>query len=167
MALYRRGHIWYYEFWFDGVRFQGSTRQSNKREAERIIAALKADVARRRVNLPSKSVKFQEISDRYEELSKTDGRPSYVSEKYHIKNRLVPYFGDILVHALNREIVEKYKRKRLRDGVERGTINRELSTMRSILNYATECGLAPEDAGRKARFFLRSQGEGEEGPDGH
>lgn len=50
MALYKRRTYWYYEFWFDGVRYQGSTRQTSKREAERVLAALRDDLARRRTN---------------------------------------------------------------------------------------------------------------------
>ncbi len=51
MRLYKRGTYWYYTFWFEGVRYQGSTRQTSKREAERVLETLKADLARRRVNL--------------------------------------------------------------------------------------------------------------------
>jgi len=114
---------------------------------------LRADLARRRVNLPAKSLKFCEVSDKYEELSESDGRPSYSVEKYHIREHLRPFFGQMLVHALNREVCERYKGKRLREGVCKATINRELSTLKSILKYATESQLAPEGLGRNARMF--------------
>jgi len=52
MALCKRGSVWHYDFRFEGVWYQGSTRQSNKREAQQVLSALKADLARRRVNLP-------------------------------------------------------------------------------------------------------------------
>jgi len=153
VSIYKRGRFWHFDFRFDGVRYQGSTRQTSKREAEQVLSALKTDLARRRVNLPAKSVKFREVSDRYEQLSRTDSRPSYVVEKYHIRKHLLPFFGEILLHALNREVCERYKRRRLKGGVSKATVNRELSTLKSILKYASECGVAPEGLGRNARLF--------------
>ncbi len=153
MGLYKRGKRWYYEFWVDGVRYQASTRQTNKREAERIISVKKGDVTRRRAGLPPKSVKFREVSERFEELCRSNSRPSYSVEKFHIKNHLVPYFGDIAVHAITREVVENYKRKRLKEKVSKSTVNRELSTLKSILKYATDSQFAPEGLGRNAQMF--------------
>jgi len=154
MSLYKRGARWYFDFRFDGARYQGSTRQTSKREAERILSVKKADLARRRAGLPPKTVKFREVSDRYEEFSRTEGRPSYAAaEKYHIRNRLAPYFGEIAVHAITREVVEKYKRRRVKDEVSKSTVNRELSTLKSILKYAADSQLAPEGLGRNARMF--------------
>lgn len=61
--LYKRGRGWHYHFKFDGVRYGGSTRQASKREAEQVLAALKADLARRRVESRTKSVKFCVVSE--------------------------------------------------------------------------------------------------------
>ena len=136
MSIYKRGRFWHFDFRFDGVRYQGSTRQTSKREAEQVLSVRKADRARRRVNLPAKGVQFKDASDRYEAFCRTDSRPSYAVEKYHIRKHLRPYFGEILLHALNREVCERYKRKRLKGGVSKATVNRELSTLKSILKWA-------------------------------
>jgi hypothetical protein len=153
MALFKRGKYWHYDFWFDGIRYQKSTKQRDKREAEKIENAVKTDLARYKFTLPSKSLQFSELCDKYAEAAKTNRRRSYVTEKYHIASHLVPHFGQILVHAINLDTCEKYKRKRLSAGARESTINREFSTLKSILKYASESRLAPEGLGRLARMF--------------
>ena len=43
MALYRRGRLWYADYYADGVRVQESTGTANKREAEKILVVKKAE----------------------------------------------------------------------------------------------------------------------------
>ncbi len=152
MSLYKRGSYWHYDFYFDGVRHQGSTRQKRLREAERIVDAMKADLARSKFALPHRSLPFQEMADRYSEYASVN-KPSFVTEKYHLRKHLVPYFQCVTLAAINLELCEKYKRKRLAAGAEKATINRELTTLKSVLKYASECGVAPEALGRHARLF--------------
>jgi integrase len=161
MAVFKRGKYWQYDFRFEGIRFQKSTKQRDKREAEKIENAVKTDLARRKFNLPSKSVRFRELCKRYSEFAKTNGKRAYAVEKYHIAKHLVPHFGEILVHAINLDLCEKYKRQRLKAGVKEATINREFSTLKAILKYAGQSGLAPEGLGRFARMFTNVEsGEG-------
>jgi integrase len=153
MALFKRGNFWYYDFWFEGIRYQKSTKLSDKREAEKAENAVKTDLARRKFTLPSKSLRFRELCEKYAEFAKTNGKHSYVTEKYHISNHLVPHFGEILVHAINMDTCEKYKRKRLREGAARSTINRELCTLKAILKYGAQIEVAPDGLGKHARMF--------------
>jgi len=153
MALYKRGEYWHYDFRFEGKRYQRSTRQRSKREAEKVLHAAQADLARRTFNLPAKSVAFAEISDGYVECLQTDQKPSYVTVKYHLRKNLLPHFGETPIHAVNLELCERYKRKRLAQGAKKATINRELSTLKSILKFAALSGLARDGLGRHARLF--------------
>jgi len=153
MALFKRGKCWYYDFWFEGVRYQKSTKQRDKREAGKVEDSVRSDLARRKFNLPSKSLRFRELCDRYAEVAKTNRKRAYVVERYHVCKHLVPHFGEILVHAINLDLCEKYKRQRLKAGVKEATINREFSTLKAILKYAGQSGLAPEGLGRYARMF--------------
>lgn len=61
MALFKRGKCWYYDFWFEGVRYQKSTKQRDKREAGKVEDSVRSDLARRKFNLPSKSLRFREL----------------------------------------------------------------------------------------------------------
>jgi len=153
MALFKRGKYWSYDFWFEGIRYQKSTKLSDKREAQKVECAVRTDLARRKFTLPSKSLRFSELCERYAEFAKTNGKPAYGTEKYHIATHLVPHFGEILVHAINLDVCERYKKNRLKTGDKKSTINREISTLKAILKYAGESGLAPEGLGRFARMY--------------
>ena len=52
MGLYKRGRYWHYDFRFEGIRYQGSTKQRDRREAGKIGRALKGDLARGKYGFP-------------------------------------------------------------------------------------------------------------------
>jgi hypothetical protein len=115
---------------------------TDKREAQKVEGAVRTDLARRRPTRPSKSLRFSELCERYAEFAKTNGKPAYIREKYHIAIDLVPHFGEILVHAINLDLCERYKKNRLKTGAEKSTINREFNTLKAILKYARKRDLA-------------------------
>src|ERR1700693_6347870 len=154
MSLYRRGKgkPWHYDFKFHGVRHQGSTHTTDKDEAALILAAIKADLVREKFDIPSKSSRFDQAAEKYLEFAATN-KSSNVSEKYHVHAHLIPHFRTITLDSVNLELCERYKRKRLADGVTRATINRELTPLKSILRYAGEAKMAREGLGRYAKLF--------------
>jgi len=57
-----------------------------------------------------------------------------------------------MVHVVSLDTCEKYKRKRLKEGAARATINQEISTLKAILECAGRSGFAPEGLGKHARM---------------
>jgi hypothetical protein len=51
VSLYRRGDVWYYDFWFEGRRHAGSTRQVTKTEAEQVERDAKRTLRRQLAGL--------------------------------------------------------------------------------------------------------------------
>ena len=151
MSLFRRGRIWHFDFLLDGVRHQGSTGFTKKCDAQDALATRRADLIRQNFGIPLKSVRFEQAIERYLKYA-ADNRSSYRTEKYH-REQLIAHFGEIPLRAINLELCEKYKRKRLKAGVSRATINRELTTLKSILKYASKSGWAPKGLGRHAELF--------------
>ena len=52
MSVYKRGGIYWYEFWFQGQRHRESTKLSNKTAALRAEAIRKAELAEGRAGYP-------------------------------------------------------------------------------------------------------------------
>src|SRR5438309_1982050 len=46
MAIFKRGRVYWFHFWFDGRHVQQSTRQGNPRVARQIEAACRTDLAK-------------------------------------------------------------------------------------------------------------------------
>lgn len=76
MSLTKRGRRYHYDFFFEGVRHQKSTRMQNLREAEQVENAFRTDLARRKFGLPSKSVRFSEVCEGYSKVAETNGKPA-------------------------------------------------------------------------------------------
>jgi integrase len=154
MSLYRRGknRPWRYDFTFEGVRYQGTTHTTNRDEAGEILAAIKTDLIRGKFDIPAKCGRFDQTAEKYLEFATTN-RASTSTEKYHVRKHLIPHFRTIPLNSVNLELCERYKIKRLADGVTRATINRELTTLKSILRYAGEAKMAREGLGRYAKLF--------------
>jgi integrase len=154
MSLYRRGknRPWRYDFTFEGVRYQGTTHTTNKDEAGEILAAIRTDLIRGKFDIPAKCGRFDQTAEKYLEFATTN-KASTSTEKYHVRKHLIPHFGTVPLNSISLEICETYKRKRLKDGVTKATINRELTTLKSILRYAGESKMAREGLGRYAKLF--------------
>ena len=69
MALYRRGRLWYADYYADGVRVQESTGTANKREAEKILA-LRVSEVQRGVFVKPVNITLPEFGERYIEYAK-------------------------------------------------------------------------------------------------
>ena len=159
MGVYKRGKYFHYDFVFDGVRYQKSTRTTDAEEAKNIEAAVRGDLARGNVGLPGKSVTFDGLAKQFSEFAEAQRPKSWCTEKYHVQQHLKSYFGKARLLAFaNSDVSERYKRwrRRGRKGEkppEYATINRELVTLKSMLKFAGKRGLAPKGLGKSVELY--------------
>ena len=73
MALYRRGRIWYADFYERGRRVQESTGTANRREAEKFLASRVTDVGRGEFFRTAK-ITLSEFGQQYIEYAKANKR---------------------------------------------------------------------------------------------
>jgi integrase len=140
MALYQRGDEWWYHFWYHGQHIQERTHSKNKREARVKEATHKAELlVGRRKTEPGENPRFVDFAVSYLEYSK-DHKRSYGIEFYYVDRTLVPFFGRLRLTEINPIRVELFKQKRLRDGLKKSSINREIGLLKSMLNRAVKLG---------------------------
>jgi integrase len=153
MALYRRGRIWWFDFWFQGRKIQESSGYRNKTAAQRAEAKRKADLLDGRAGFSRKAPppKIEEGVENFKGWSKSHHRPK--TRKLHELNcdTLLRYFHGKWMDAITPEMVEEFRTSRLRetrwaklrekkgkdkDGstVSPSTVNRALATLRLIYN---------------------------------
>lgn len=63
---------------------------------------------------------------------------SWRSDQRYLECKLLPHFGDIELVKINREHVQDFISGRLKDGVKKSSINRELQVMRRIMSLAID-----------------------------
>jgi len=145
MSVYKRGGVYWYEFWFQGQRYRDSTKLTNKTAAQNVEAIGRAELAQGRAGIVRKKP-----CPKFEDFVNNDFLPW--SEKQHAAhprthlrhkvscNRLTRFFGKLLLDAISTGDVEKFKLERSEEITSAGT-NRDLAAMRSMLNYAVRKGL--------------------------
>jgi hypothetical protein len=73
--IYKRGAVWYLDYWIDGCRKQ-EKGSGSKEEALRILAARRADAERGEVGFEKKQVvHFSDFADQYLEIKATGPKP--------------------------------------------------------------------------------------------
>ncbi len=116
-------------------RVRKSTKKENKKEATQIATTWEFEASRPPEKLDT-DCSFSEFLERYRKIQKRDHYKSYVSSTKYRISQLESYFGrygdarDIDLMA-----IEEYIDIRL-ENVSEGTINKEVSTLRAILNRA-------------------------------
>src|ERR1700722_7824630 len=136
MAVYRRGEKWWYHFWYQSQHIQERTETTSKQEARKREATHKAELLlERRIVSPEENSKFADFAVGYLEYSKTHRR-CYGVEFYYVDRTLVPFFGRFRLKEIDPIQVELFKQKRLRDGLKKSSINREVGLLKSMLNRA-------------------------------
>ena len=93
--FYRRGLIWYADFYADGKRVQESTGTANRREAEKFVA-LRLSEAQRGVYVKPVHVPLPELWERYIAYSKAHKR-SWKRDDQMYRN-LQGFFGPVNLH---------------------------------------------------------------------
>jgi integrase len=164
MSLYRRGKTWWYVFEFGGRKVQESSGHQNKSAALRAETRRRTDLLDRRLGFakPKLAPKFEEFTKQFLEWLKQQHRPK--TQELHAGNcgTLKRFFRGKWLDEITRGMVEDFKTVRIREkrwGGQKGstvsvvTVNRALSTLRLIYNYADRCGFQVSNPVRHVEFF--------------
>lgn len=141
MSLYKRNSIWWFAIYVNGERYCESTGTSNRRTAERIEQQRREELNNKRHRLPTidPDVTVAAVAARF--IAERLATPYYLDRFTHI----VPYFGEIPVRDLNMSLMRKYRQERHAEKqlLKPATVNRDLSVLRRLCNWAAEEGIVP------------------------
>jgi integrase len=141
MAIYKRGKFYSYSFTYRGRRIQKSTRQGDKEEAKKLMAAERTRLARIDAGLeaPEPRPRQQFISigallERVEQRYRLEGRASPQNLSTLAVARRA--FGARMATNLTSECVDDYIRRRLAQGARNASINRVTELLRRAYRLA-------------------------------
>lgn len=142
-GLYLRGDIWHYDFVVDGQRYRGSTKETEKTRARAVLETLKTE-ARQGKDINQKAMRFFDLLELFFKVRDPE-KPSRKNEQFFSRT-LKAYFGNIPIKDIDPQMINGYISARLngelmmngkqRPPVKRTSINRELTFLRTVLNYA-------------------------------
>ena len=143
MAIFKRGRVYWYHFYFNGQHIQKSTKQGNPRVARQMEAAYRTALAKGEVGI---------IERKQAPTLKQFSQPfmDAVSVQCSAKPRTVRFYAEKLTRLLEYEplatasldvteeaLISQYIQHRRRE-VSPASVNRELATLRRLLRLAYE-----------------------------
>jgi integrase len=164
--IYRRGRVWYIDYWVDGRR-KREKASGSKDEALRSLAAKRTDIERGALGFEKKqTLHFSDFSEEYIKIK--SGARSLRSIRGYIKH-LAGFFGETPLSKVTPEMVEAYKQKRMKqrivckaraDGKPKSrdrkgsSVNRELAVLKNIFSVAlTQRRFRGENPVRGVSFY--------------
>jgi integrase len=133
--LYKRGRVYYYNFTFEGVRYNASTGCRYYSQAILVLKKKMAAVVDGKIR-PNKSrqLRFDELSTRFLKWSKDHRQGTFRRDVLSVKH-LNLFFGRCWIEEINPADVETYMSER-KVLVKGSTVNREVQLLRRIYNLA-------------------------------
>ena len=107
-------------------------------------------------------ISFKEFAEVYSDnYAKIKKRSWERSDKHYLKAQLVPQFGQLALSEIEPLCIERFIAKRLKDGVQKSSINRELACLRMMLNKAIEWGYLSSNPMCKVKLFSEKDNQKE------
>ncbi len=129
MGVFKRGRFYWYSFNYRNVRVQKSTRQGDREEAKKLMAAERSRLARVEAGLEApeaeqkhRNVTVGELLSRLEHHYHSEGKASPQNVSTLAVTRRA--FGQVRAASLTVEDIEDYTRRQLAKGKANATVNR-------------------------------------------
>ena len=163
MAVYKRGRHYYYDFEFGGRRYHKSTRLTNQRAAENVESVLKTELIQGTHGLRPREQPplFEEYVKTFLARIENNLAPNTVDLHNNSLKFLLKRLKGKFLDQITKSMIEDYKSGRAKEfkrgsdtvTVSLATVNRELSTLKKILNMAVDDGLLWQSPARKVQPF--------------
>lgn len=148
MAVYKRGKVYWFEYVQEGKRHRVSTETTDPKAARRIAAKIRVDLAEGRVNIRKRepAPTLREFAPRFRSAIEMQcaEKPRTVTFYLDRLEQLLKYapLADARLDEIDEASIEAYKQARSKVNSRRkkplapASINRELATLRRLLNLA-------------------------------
>ena len=162
MSVFKRGNIYWYEFWFQGQRVRESTGLRNRTAAVHAEAIRRAELAEGRAGIVRRrkcpifeAFVMAEFFPWSEQQHQAHPR---THERYVTSSKpLFAFFGNLRLDALAPAHVEKFKLERVSKISPAGT-NRDLAALRVMLNLAKRQGYIGQNPVGEVKLFPEGPG---------
>ena len=137
MSLYKRGNVWWLDGWFEGKRFQVSTKHKNKKQAKTFEDVYFARLANERIGIEKRKPAplFSDFAKRFVEHVQVrhENKPQTVTFYAAKLSRLLECdaIASAYLDRIDESMIEDYIMER-RKLVCPATVNRELATLRRL-----------------------------------
>ena len=146
MSIYKRGHIYWYKFTFNGQAIRESTRQPNQHLARQMEAAHRSSLAKGEVGIREKKIMptlAEFISRRFQPWAETSTSAKTWYDYYRPGIRTIQAYKPLANLCLNEITSEKaaqFAAWRQSAGLQVSSVNSSLQVLRRIMRLAAQWG---------------------------
>jgi hypothetical protein len=143
-TLYKRGQTFWLKWYKDGKAHYESLKTKDKKQATLLCNAKEIELRTGKNPIPKEDMNFTEFSETYLDWHGHEHPDSHQRVAQIIRTYLQPSFGFLRMGSLDSMAVEKWKQKRRMQRNKEGktpaveTVNKELRTLRAVVNKAVE-----------------------------
>jgi len=138
--MYKRGKSWHSDFVLRNKRYRKSWGPISKTVAKEKEEKFRTEILEGKHAQKAKRILFETFSEKYIENAKLNKKPSSARRNESSINMLMPHFEGELISLIHPFKVEQYKKIRKDNGANPATINRDIATLRNMMNKAVEWG---------------------------
>jgi integrase len=132
--IYKRGRVYWIKYYRNGKPYRESTQSKKEADAKRLLKKREGEISDGKLpGVYFDRVSFDELADDFLTDYKINNKKSLVRAEQSLSH-LKKAFEGMAVPGITTSKINAYIVKRLSDGAKNGTINRELSALKRILN---------------------------------
>lgn len=171
MGVYLRGKSWYFNFYYEGRRYNEKIGPVSKSVAEEKLDIRRSEVIRGEWKPKTVKISFDKFKEQYLEFSKVNKKPRTAERDIVSMKPLQRFFAGKLLSEINPFMIERYKQERKGDvtsrykqkskgkGVSVRTVNVELACLRHMFNMAIRWGKAQRNPMSEVKLFKEPEGK--------
>jgi integrase len=137
-SIYKRGNIYWIQYYRNGKPYRESVKSQKEADAKRLLKKREGEISDGK--LPSiyfERVKFDELAEDFLRDYRINNRKSIKKAETNT-GHLKRYFKGCRVPEITTPKIHAYIEIRLKEGTANGTINRELSALKRMLNIGAK-----------------------------
>lgn len=143
MSIRKIRKTWHIDFSSGGKRYRKRSPVNTMAGAKEYESQLRQKIARGESIEEEKTEAQEKFSkfawDWFEIYVKNNNKHSEIlSKEMILRVHLIPFFGEFNIEDINSQLVEKYKRNKMKTSICNKTINNQLTVLRKCLNTAIE-----------------------------
>ena len=132
-TLYKRGNIWWIQYYRKGKPFKESSKSKKETEAKRLLKKREGEIAEGRLpGIYFDRVRFNELVDDFITDYKINQKKS-ISRAGRSVKRLETFFNNLRASEITTPKIKAYVKMRMDEGAANATINRELAALKRML----------------------------------
>lgn len=137
-SIYKRGAVYWLKYYRNGKPYRESAKTEKESEAKRLLKKREGEISEGKIpGVYFEKVRFNNLSDDFLSDYRVNGRKSLKRAERSV-NQLKAFFDNDRVPSITTPRIQGFIEKRLAEGKENGTINRELAALKRILNLAAQ-----------------------------